>query len=78
MEDELMDRVAGHVLVACEDIEHIADVQMYPRLKVATQMAAALVPHALVSHWSPHMLAQHAVALADALIEVCDEPAKPE
>lgn len=48
------------------------------RLKIAAQMAAALVPHALVSHWSPHMLAQHAAALADALIEVCDEPAKPE
>ena len=48
------------------------------RLKIAAQMAAALVPHALVSHWSSHMLAQHAAALADALIEVCDEPAKPE
>lgn len=48
------------------------------RLTVATQMAAALIPHALVSNWSPHMLAQHAAALADAMIEVCDEPAKPE
>lgn len=76
MEDELMDIVAGHVLVACEDIEHIADVQMYPRLKIAAQMAAALVPHAL--QHTPWDIARRAVVLADALIEVCDEPAKPE
>mgnify|MGYP007100148542 CR=1 FL=1 len=51
---------------------------MDKRLEITAQMAAALIPHALVSHWSPHMLAQHAKVLAEAIIEVCDEPAKPE
>jgi hypothetical protein len=49
------------------------------RLEIAAKLAAALVPHAIVSHWSPHQLAHQAAAMADALIEVCgDEPAKPE
>jgi hypothetical protein len=49
------------------------------RLEIATQMAAALVPHAIEAHWSPYQLAHQAAAMADALIEVCgDEPAKPE
>lgn len=78
MESEPINTVAGHILVACEDIEHIANTQMYPRLKIAAQMAAALVPHAIASHWSPNQLAHQAVAMADALIEACDEPASPE
>jgi len=49
------------------------------RLEIATQMAAALVRHAIGAHWSPYQLVHQAVAMADALIEVCvDEPAKPE
>ena len=48
------------------------------RLKIATQLAAALMPHAIAANWSPYHLAQQAVTMADALIEVCDEPTKPE
>jgi hypothetical protein len=49
------------------------------RLEIATQMAAALLPRAIDAHWPAHQLAHQAVALADALIEVCgDEPTKPE
>lgn len=46
------------------------------RLNIAAQMAAALVPHML--HHTPWDVARRAAELADALIEVCDEPAKPE
>lgn len=56
-----------------EEMKH-----MTPLEKVTTEMAAALIPHALVSSWSPHMLAQHAKALAQAILEVCDEPSKPK
>ncbi|UOF80338.1 hypothetical protein [Caudoviricetes sp.] len=79
MENELMDRVAGHVLVACEDIEHIANTQMRPRLEIAAQMAAALMPTAVMSNWPVSQLVANAVNIADALIEACaDEPAKTE
>jgi hypothetical protein len=46
------------------------------RLKIVAQMAAALVPH-MLQH-TPWDIARRAAELADALIEVCDEPAKPE
>jgi len=61
-----------------KEVEHIAIHRLSPLERVTTEMAAALIPHALVSHWSPHMLAQHAKAMAEAIMEVCDEPTKPE
>lgn len=48
------------------------------RLKIVTQLAAALTPYAITSNWSPYHLAQQAVIMADALIEVLNETSKPE
>jgi len=56
-----------------EELKHMTPLEI-----ITTKMAAALIPHALASNWSPHMLAQHAKALAEVITEVCDEPSKPK